>query len=134
MYYPAFIYKDPDSAYGVAFPDVPGCFSAGDTLDETMKNAAQALAAHIGWLERDGDPVPAPRLPDEVANDPALADDRIGATLVLIPLIRDLGSTTRINVSLDLGLLEAMDTEARQRKQTRSAFIASAVRKELTAH
>jgi predicted RNase H-like HicB family nuclease len=134
MYYPAFIYKDPNSAYGVVFPDVPGCFSAGDTLDETMQNAAQALAAHVRWLEKARDPVPPPRLPDEIANDPSLAEDRIGATLVLVPLIRDLGSSTRINVSLDLGLLEAIDSEARQRKQTRSAFIASAVRKELAAH
>jgi metal-responsive CopG/Arc/MetJ family transcriptional regulator len=53
--------------------------------------------------------------------------------LVLIPLVRDLGSTTRINVSVDLGLLEAIDAAARQRRQTRSAFIASAVRKELRA-
>ena len=133
MYYPALIHKDPGSAYGVIFPDVPGCFSAGDTLDETMQNAEEALAAHIGWLERDGDPVPPPRTPDEIFNDPALAEDRQGATLVLIPLIRDLGSTTRINVSLDLGLLEALDGAAKRRKQTRSAFIASAVRKELVA-
>ena len=131
MYYPALIHKDPDSAYGVIFPDVPGCFSAGDTLAETMRNAAQALAGHLAWLERDGDPVPKPRSPDDILLDPALAEDREGATLVLIPLVRDLGSTTRINVSLDLGLLEAIDSAARQRKQTRSAFIASAVRKEL---
>jgi len=51
--------------------------------------------------------------------------------LTAIPLVRDLGSTTRINVSLDLGLLKAIDAEARERGQTRSAFIASAVRKEL---
>jgi predicted RNase H-like HicB family nuclease len=133
MHYPALIHKDPDSAYGVIFPDVPGCFSAGDTLDETIQNAAEALAAHVSWLERDGDPVPSPRRPEEIFSDPALAEDREGATLVLIPLVRDLGSTTRINVSLDLGLLEAIDDAARRRKQTRSAFIASAVRKELVA-
>jgi len=131
MFYPALIHKDPGSAYGVIFPDVPGCFSAGDTLDEAMRNAAEALAAHISWLERDGEAVPSPRQPDEILNDPTLAEDREGATLVLVPLVRDLGSTTRINVSLDLGLLQAMDSAARRRKQTRSAFIASAVRKEL---
>jgi predicted RNase H-like HicB family nuclease len=131
MYYSALVHKDPDSAFGVIFPDVPGCFSAGDTLEETMRNAGEALALHVSWLLRDGDPVPAPRTPDEILADPALAEDREGATLVLVPLIRDLGSTTRVNVSLDLGLLEALDSAARQRKQTRSAFIASAVRKEL---
>lgn len=133
MHYTAFIHKDPDSAYGVIFPDVPGCFSAGDTLDETMRNAAEALAFHIAAMERDGEAVPKPRPPEEIMRDPAFAADRDGATLVLIPLIRDLGSTTRINVSLDLGLLEAIDATAKRRKQTRSAFIASAVRKELTS-
>jgi hypothetical protein len=86
----------------------------------------------VRWLEADGDPVPAPRTPDAILADRALAEDREGAVIALIPLVRDLGSTTRINVSLDLGLLEAIDGEAKQRKQTRSAFIASAVRKELT--
>jgi predicted RNase H-like HicB family nuclease len=132
MRYAALIHKDPDSAYGVSFPDLPGCFSAGDSLAEAMENATEGLAGYVRWLQADGDPVPAPRSLDEIMSDPALTDSREGATLVLIPLVRDLGSTTRINVSLDLGLLKAIDDEARARKQTRSAFIASAVRKELT--
>lgn len=131
MHYVALIHKDRGSAYGVSFPDLPGCYSAGDTLEEATRNATEGLGAFVRWKESDGDPIPSPRAPDEIIADPALADDREGATLVLIPLIRDLGSTTRINVSLDLGLLEAIDAEARQRRQTRSAFIASAVRKEL---
>ena len=132
MRYVAFIHKDPDSIYGVSFPDVPGCISAGDTLDEVTRNAVEALSGHMRWLESDGDPVPLPRSVDEIMADPELVEDRVGAVLVAIPLVRDLGSTTRINVSLDLGLLQAIDSEARERGQTRSAFIASAVRKELT--
>ena len=133
MRYVAFIHKDPDSCFGVSFPDIPGCISAGDTLDEAVANGAEALAGHIKWMEADGDPVPSPRSLDEIRDDDGLEEDREDAVLVAIPLVRDLGSTTRINVSLDLGLLEAMDSEARQRGQTRSAFIASAVRKELIA-
>ena len=133
MHYVAFIHKDPGSAYGVSFPDVPGCYSAGDTLQEATQNAVEGLGSFVRWLEADGDPVPAPRTPDEIMADPSLAEEREGAIIALVPLVRDLGSTTRINVSLDLGLLEAIDGEARARKQTRSAFIASAVRKELTS-
>ena len=131
MHYVALIHKDPGSAYGVSFPDLPGCYSAGDTLEEATRNATEGLGAFVRWMESDGDPVPPPRGPDEIVAAPELAESRDGATLVLVPLVRDLGSTTRINVSLDLGLLEAIDSEARQRKQTRSAFIASAVRKEI---
>jgi hypothetical protein len=83
-------------------------------------------------MELDGEDVPQPRLLEDITSDAELDEDRQGAVLVAIPLVRDLGSTTRINVSLDLGLLEAVDSEARSRGQTRSAFIASAVRKELT--
>ncbi len=131
MRYVGFIHKEPDSAYGISFPDFPGCISAGDTLDEVTANGTEALAFHVSGMERDGDPIPEPRSIEEIMTDPDLSDWREGATLVLVPLVRDLGSTTRINVSLDLGLLKAIDDEARQRGQTRSAFIASAVRKEL---
>jgi len=129
--YIAFIHKDPDSAYGVSFPDMPGCFSAGDTIDESVRNAVDALSGHVRALEADGDPVPAPRDFDALMTDPALAEDRDGAMTTIIPLVRDRGSSTRINVSLDLGLLEAIDAAARERGQTRSAFLASAARREI---
>ena len=131
MRYIAFIHKDPDSIYGVSFPDVPGCISAGDTIDDAVRNAVEALSGHIRMLEADGDPVPSPRDFDAIMNDPDLAEDREGAMTTVVPLVRDRGSSTRINVSLDLGLLEAIDAAARERGQTRSAFLASAARREI---
>ncbi|MFD1253000.1 MULTISPECIES: type II toxin-antitoxin system HicB family antitoxin [Devosia] len=131
MRFIAMIHKDPDSAFGVQFPDVPGCFSAGETLEEASQNAVEALGSHIRMLEADGDAIPQPRSLDAIVDDESLNEARADAILVSVPLVRDLGSTTRINVSLDLGLLQAIDDEARSRGQTRSAFIASAVRREL---
>jgi predicted RNase H-like HicB family nuclease len=131
MRYVALVHKDPDSAFGVQFPDMPGCFSAGDTLDEASRNAVEALGGHVRFMEADGDIVPPPRTLDEIVADPNLIEEREGAILMSVPLVRDLGSTTRINVSLDLGLLKAIDDEARSRGQTRSAFLASAARREL---
>jgi predicted RNase H-like HicB family nuclease len=131
MRYTAFIHKDLDSDFGVSFPDVPGCIAVGTTMEEALQSAAEALAFHVDGMEQDGDPVPVPRTLEEILADPALAEDRVGAVLASVPLVRDLGSTTRINVSLDLGLLRAVDGEAKRRKQTRSAFIASAVRREI---
>ncbi len=133
MRYSVFIHKDPDSSFGVIFPEMPGCFSAGNTMDEALLNAIEALAMHVEGLEADGDEIPQPVSVDAILRDPRFAEDREGAIIASVPLIRDLGSTTRINVSLDLGLLDAVDGEAKRRKQTRSAFIASAVRKELAA-
>lgn len=131
MRYIAFIHKDPDSIYGVSFPDIPGCISAGDTIDAAVRNAVEALSGHIRMLEADGDPVPQPRDFEAIVNDPELIEDREGAMTTVIPLVRDRGSTARINVSFDLGLLEAIDAAARERGQTRSAFLASAARREI---
>lgn len=131
MRYIAFIHKDPGTAYGVSFPDMPGCFSAGATIDEAVRNAVEALSGHVRILEQDGDAVPMPRDFDAIMTDPALAEDRESAMTTVVPLVRDRGSTARINVSFDLGLLEAIDAAARERKQTRSAFLASAARREI---
>ena len=132
MRFVALVHKDADSVFGVQFPDVPGCFSAGATLEEASRNAVEALGGHVRLLEADGEPIPTPRTLDQIVADDALQEERSGAVFVSIPLVRDLGSTTRINVSLDFGLLKAIDDEARARGQTRSAFIASAIRRELT--
>jgi predicted RNase H-like HicB family nuclease len=129
--YIAFIHKEPDSVYGVSFPDLPGCISAGETIDAAVQNAVEALAGHVRMLEADGDPVPAPRDFDAIMADPDLEEDRQGAMTTIVPLVRDRGSTARVNVSFDLGLLEAIDAAARARKQTRSAFLASAARREI---
>jgi predicted RNase H-like HicB family nuclease len=131
MRYIAFVHKDDDSIYGVSFPDFPGCISAGETLDEALANASEALRGHVQMMEADGDRVPEARSLDGIMRDQGLADEREGAVISAVPLIRDLGSTTRINVSLDLGLLKAIDAAAAARKQTRSAFLASAARREL---
>ena len=131
MRYIAFIHKEKDSVFGVSFPDFPGCISAGDNLDEALSSAAEALQGHVQMMEADGNKVPKPRSLDAIMKDKSLADEREGAIISVVPLIRDRGSTTRVNVSLDLGLLEAIDDAARARKQTRSAFLASAARREL---
>jgi predicted RNase H-like HicB family nuclease len=131
MRYVAFVHKEPDSIYGVSFPDFPGCISAGETLDLALANASEALQGHVQMMEADGETVPLPRSLEAIQVDPTLVEEREGAVLSAVHLIRDLGSTTRINLSLDLGLLKAIDEEARARKQTRSAFLASAARREL---
>jgi predicted RNase H-like HicB family nuclease len=131
MRYIVFIHKDTDSCHGVSFPDFPGCVSAGDTLDEAVANATEALSGHVRMMEAGGDMIPPPRSIEAVMADTSLAADRDGAVISAVPLMRDRGSTVRINVSLDLGLLEAIDAAARHRKQTRSAFLASAARREL---
>jgi predicted RNase H-like HicB family nuclease len=131
MRFVAFVHKEPGSCFGVSFPDVPGCFSAGDTADEAVVNAVEALAGHVRMLREDGQSEPRARNLDDLLADETLSEERAGATIVFVPLLLDRGSTKRVNLSLDSGLVEAIDEAARERGMTRSAFVASAVRNEI---
>jgi predicted RNase H-like HicB family nuclease len=67
--YVAVIEKEPDSAFGVWFPDLEGCFSAGDTLEEAVTNAAAALRQHAEALQSVGRHLSAARSVDDVLHD-----------------------------------------------------------------
>ena len=132
MRYISFIHRD-EAGFGVSFPDFPGCVSVGATIDDAVRQGGEALAFHVEGLMGDGGAIPSPRSIDAIKADPELADRRRDADLVLIPLLLDRGSSRRVNISLDRGLLEAIDDEARQRRMTRSAFLATAARREIGA-
>lgn len=61
----------PDHAVGVWFPDLPGCTSAGDDLDEALRNAPEALALYLEDLRE----LPRTRSLTELKNDPEVAAD-----------------------------------------------------------
>ena len=130
MRYVSFIHRD-DTGYGVSFPDFPGCVSVGDSVDDAVRHGSEALAFHVEGLVDDGKPIPPPSSIDAIKADAEFADWRRGADFVLIPLLLDRGSSRRVNISLDRGLLEVIDDEARQRRMTRSAFLATAARHEI---
>ncbi len=130
--YIAVIEKDPDSAFGVWFPDVEGCFSAGDTLEKASANATAALRQHVEALESAGRAVPEARSMDDVLRDKDVRKAvSKGAPLLAVPLLSDAGRTVRVNVSLDKGLVDQIDTEASKRGLTRSAFLAQAAREKI---
>jgi predicted RNase H-like HicB family nuclease len=79
--YVALVHKDEGTSYGVSFPDVPGCISAGDSLEEALANAAEALAGHLALMRADGDTIPRPRGIEAIKADPRLADDIEGAII-----------------------------------------------------
>ena len=65
----------PSTAAGVWFPDLPGCFSAGEDIDEALRNAGEALAAYAAALAQDGRTLPAPRSLAALRDDPEVAPD-----------------------------------------------------------
>jgi antitoxin HicB len=85
-HYIALIHKDADSCYGVSFPDLPGVIAAGDTLDEALAQAAEALAfAADGWAEDTGTPFPRPRNLDDLRADPDFLESAADAVVAAVP-------------------------------------------------
>lgn len=120
QYYFAIVHKDEGSAYGVEFPDLPGCFSAADDLGDVVANATDAIAL---WMEDQAEPAASSLEQVCAGAAEALA---AGAFIVAVPHIAPSGKLSRINLSLDSGVLAAIDVAAGQRRQTRSAFMADA--------
>ena len=122
VHYPAVIDKDPDSDFGVVFPDFPGCVSAGSTLDEAVLGAHEALAGHVALMVADGDPLPEPTPLEAVAEDRDASTVAITLVSVVLP-----GKMQRVNITMDEGLLDEIDAIA----DNRSRFLAEAARAEL---
>ena len=128
-HYLAIIHKDQDSAWGVSFPDFPGCFSAADNEADIIPNAMEALEL---YLEDYADDLPHPTTADKLRVTPEIAAALAeGAYLMAVPFFMNRGRTARINITLNKGLLQMIDEEASRRKMTRSAFIAQSAEREV---
>lgn len=66
------------------FPDLPGCISGGDDVDEALESAPDALEFYAQELAEDGGQLPPPRTLDELKADPEFADDLAKHTVALI--------------------------------------------------
>ena len=117
--YIAYIRKDPDSDYGVEFPDFPGAVSAGRSVEEAHAMAGEALAAYVEWLLEEGKPVPKPSSLDDLAHDRTRKD----AIVAFIELDPELFKPERVNVMLPRALLNRIDAVA---QGNRSRFLAEA--------
>ena len=72
--YTGLVHKDPESDYGVSLPDLPGCISAGRTVEEAREMASEALALHVEALEAYGEEIPRPSSADAVLAHPYAHD------------------------------------------------------------
>ena len=85
-HYIALIHKARDSGYGVSFPDVPGVITAGDTIDDAMRNAADVLEfAADDWSKLSGQPFPSPRTIDDLRADIDFQESAEGAVIAAVP-------------------------------------------------
>jgi len=127
MLFPAAIFIEEGKAYGVTLPDLPGCNTAGDTLEEALGNVQEA----VELLLEDASRKPA------TAGLEAYKDDPLYTDAVWAMVNVDLGfldeRTVRVNVSFPAGTLEEIDKAAKGRGLTRSAFLVRAARHEMAS-
>lgn len=123
MRYPIVIEPGSETtAYGVVFPDLPGCFSAGDTLDEAVKNASEAAALWIEDALDNSEKVPAPSPLEKVRDNPEWKNWIVGFADV-DPMLFDT-TAERVNITLPRRVLVRLDRRAKEEGETRSGFIA----------
>lgn len=124
MRYPIAIETGTDAtAYGVVVPDLPGCFSAGDTLDEALANAEEAAAAWIDAALDAGNAVPTPSALETIASKPEFKGWSFGV-ITIDPAIMD-DKAERVNIVLPRRVLKRLDAMAKARGESRSGYIAN---------
>jgi predicted RNase H-like HicB family nuclease len=120
MDYIAYLHKDRKSDFGVSFPDFPGCITAGKTLEESRRNAEEALALHIAGMIDDGETIPAPSTLDDIADDP----DMKNAVAILVNV--DSEKRVRVNITARESQIDRIDRLAEEAGMTRSAYFVQA--------
>ena len=132
MNYPIVIHKDEDSDYGVTVPDLPGCFSAGSTVDEAIAMAAEAIELHLEGLIEDGQPVPEPGRIEDYQHK----RDYTGGTWAVVPINpSDLRvRAKRINITMPQRILDAVDRFAHAQNDIRSGLLAKAAAAYIDRH
>ena len=123
IFYPAIVERAP-RGYSVFFPDLPGCTSAGATIQQAALNAEEALGGHLIVAAQYGDTIADPTSMDDLVSDPDVDE----AARILVRAERP-GRSVRLNITLDEGLVAAIDRVA----SNRSGFLAEAARHELVA-
>jgi predicted RNase H-like HicB family nuclease len=122
--YFAILHKDADSAVGVVFPDLPGCFSAGDNYDEAIRNAERALAVYAEAELSAGRSLPEPSPFDQLYADCEIRDETKEAPFVGIPLTDPAGHRSGVFRHAETGEFLATSSDDRPpsgRRRTHSA-------------
>ncbi|QEW07585.1 type II toxin-antitoxin system HicB family antitoxin [Nitrincola iocasae] len=126
MLYPVAIHHEKDSAYGVIVPDIPSCYSAGDTMEDAISNVVEAIDLHLESLVEEGGDIPqASSLEALIANEEFSGGVWL---LVDVDITKYLGNADRLNITLPHLLITKIDRAVNENKlfKSRSQFLAEA--------
>ncbi len=133
MRYPVVIHKDKDSDFGVMVPDIPGCFSAGDSYEEALQNALESIECHLEGLLLDNESLPVASSIDNWMHHP----DYEGGiwAFVDIDLSQISGKVKRVNITLPERILNLIDLYGKSHAiKNRSAFLTDAALNFIATH
>jgi predicted RNase H-like HicB family nuclease len=123
--YIALIHKDAGSDYGVSFPDLPGCVTAGVDLDDARRMAEEALALHLASMAEDNEPIPEPSSLEAVMADRENRD----AVAILVKAPPATTKAVRVNMTMPENELDEIDKFSAEHGYTRSGFLLYAAKK-----
>ena len=125
MKYPIVLHTDDKKSFGVTVPDLPGCFSAGDSLEDAIENAREAILVHCEVLAEEGEAIPGP---SEHVDFEDFFPDQGTALLAYVDVDVEevLGPAKRVNITMRPAVLRVIDIRARARGMSRSEYLAYA--------
>jgi predicted RNase H-like HicB family nuclease len=119
---------DAQHTFGVVVPDLPGCFSAGDTLDEAVDNAKEAIELWLETVIDDNGVIPEPSSLSDLQANPEFKG-WVWA-LVTVDIAELSGKAERVNITIPARVLRRIDAAAKEAGESRSGYI---VRRALAA-
>ena len=125
------VHKDEGSSYGVTVPDLPGCFSGAETLDDAFVAAQEAILLHLEGMLEDGEPLPSTKpIEAHIANE----DYRGGVWGFVDMDLSDIpDKAVRVNITVPSRILATIDEHAKREGETRSGFLAKAAAERIGA-
>ena len=125
MNYTVVIHHEDGTAYGVTVPDIPGCFSAGDTVSEALINTKEAIEGHLQLLAEDGEVALSASDIDVYFDDEEFAGGRWA--LVDVDVTPYMGKAEKFTGTMPSIVLSAIEEQIKKgRAKNRSAFLTDA--------
>ncbi|MES9901939.1 MAG: type II toxin-antitoxin system HicB family antitoxin [Sedimenticola sp.] len=132
MKYSIVVHKDSNSDYGVTVPDIPGCYTAGSSMEEAIDMAQEAIECHIEGLLIDSDPIPLSSAIEEHQKNPEYKN---GVWAIVEVDISKLSvKSKRVNITVPERLLNTVDQYAKKHGESRSGLLAQAVTEYMATH
>ena len=120
------LHTDDGIRYGATVPDLPGCFSGGETLEQALQNVQEAIDMHVETLIDQGETIP---LAQSLKQHQKNKDFKNGVwAVVQVPIEKYLGPAEKINITVPRVMLARIDEFAKKTGQSRSGFLVEAAR------